>query len=145
MRRKKDETPVDLVLEWFSAFTKTIITKKEARAFLRKLPRALEELQTMNRQKTPLISAAEQKSIEKRIEKRRDRLRKVYPEVHGKVVDYITHTVTDGTLYFSVRFKDKKIFSIRYSCGMFPVATDLSDWQSGDYHIIRQYMKPIPH
>jgi uncharacterized damage-inducible protein DinB len=110
MRRKKDETPVDLVLEWFSAFTKTMITKKEARAFLRKLPRALEELQTMNRQKTPLISAAEQKSIEKRIEKRRDRLRKVYPEVHGKVVDYITHTVTDGTLYFSVRFKDKKTF-----------------------------------
>jgi hypothetical protein len=59
-------------------------------------------------------------------------------------VDFITHTVTDGTLHFSVRFKDKTNFSIRYGCDMFIAGTDLSDLRSGVYHIIREYMKPIP-
>ena len=59
-------------------------------------------------------------------------------------MEFITHTVTDGTLYFSVCFKDKTNFSIRYGCDMFVVGVDLSDWQSGDYHIIREYMRPIP-
>lgn len=145
MKRKKRETQIELVQDWFSNFTKTVITEKEARAFLGKLPRALEELQMVNKKKTPLISAAEQKNIEKRIEKRREALRKAYPEVHGKAVDYITHTVTDGTLYFGVYFKNGTSFSIRYSCQMFPVGIDLSDWKSGDYNIIREYMKPMPH
>src|SRR5207249_548169 len=43
--------------------------------------------------------------------KGREELRKVYPEVRGKVVDFISHTVTDGTLYVSVRFTDDTNFS----------------------------------
>jgi hypothetical protein len=96
---------------------------------------------------TPItpISAKEQSEIKKRIEKRHQQLRKRYPEVHGKVVDFINHTVTDGTLYFSLRFRDKTNFSLRYSCGMFVVGADISDMSAGDLEIIREYMKPIPH
>jgi len=96
---------------------------------------------------TPItpISANEQREIKKRIAKRHEQLRKRYAEVHGKVVDFINHGITDGTLYFSVRFKDKTNFSVRYSCGMFVVGADISDMSAGDLEIIREYMKPIPH
>lgn len=96
---------------------------------------------------TPItpISAKEQREIKKRVEKRHEQLRKGYPEVRGKVVDFFDHTVTDGTLYLSVRFKDKTNLSVRYSCGMFVVGADISDMSAGDLEIIREYMKPIPH
>ena len=95
---------------------------------------------------TPIapISAKGHRELEKRIRKRHKKLRKVYPEIHGKVVDFITNTIDDGTLYFTVRFKDKTSFCLRYACDMFIVGADLSDWRSGDSHIIREYMKPIP-
>jgi hypothetical protein len=95
---------------------------------------------------TPItpISTKEHRQLEKRIKKRHEQLRKLYPEVQGKVVDFITHTIEDGTLYFTVRFKDKTAFCLRYTSDMFIVGADLSDWRSGDYHIIREYIKPIP-
>jgi|KBSSwiStaDraftv2_1062776.scaffolds.fasta_scaffold472593_2 hypothetical protein len=73
-----------------------------------------------------------------------ERLRRKYPEVHGKVVDFITHTIDDGTLYLTVRFTDQTSFCVRYACDMFAVGIELSAWQSGDFHIIREYMRPIP-
>jgi hypothetical protein len=91
------------------------------------------------------ITSAEHRRLERRIKKKHEKLRRRYPEVHGKVVDFINHSVTDGTLYFSVRFKDKTNFSVRYSCGMFVVGADISDMSAGDLEIIREYMKPIPH
>jgi hypothetical protein len=90
------------------------------------------------------VTAKERKEIQKHIKERQEQQRKVYPEIRGKVVDSITHTVTDGTLYVSVRFEDKTNFSIRYACDMFVVGTDLSDMKSGNLHMIREYMKPIP-
>ncbi|MBS1867946.1 MAG: hypothetical protein JSS69_18705, partial [Acidobacteria bacterium] len=60
-----------------------------------------------------------------------------------KVVDFITHTIDDGTLYFTVRFADKTSFCLRYACDMFVASADLSDWRDGNYNIIREYMKPI--
>lgn len=56
------------------------------------------------------ITAEERTQIEKRSKQREARLRGKYPEVHGKVVDFITHTIDDGTLYFTVRFTDKTSF-----------------------------------
>jgi hypothetical protein len=91
------------------------------------------------------ITSAEHRRLERRIKKKHEKLRRRYPEVHGKVVDFINHNVTDRTLYFSVRFKDKTNFSVRYSCGMFVVGADISDMSAGDLEIIREYMKPIPH
>jgi hypothetical protein len=95
---------------------------------------------------TPItpISAKQHRELDKRIKKSRERLRRRYPEVHGKVVDYISHSIDDGTLNMSVCFKDKTIFSYRFACGIFIVGADIADWKTGNYDIIREYMKPIP-
>ncbi len=90
------------------------------------------------------VSAKERRKINQRIKKRYERLRKRYPEVHGKVVDFISHSIEDGTLYFHVRFKDKTGFSLRYACTMFVVGADICDAKTGDLEIIREYMRPIP-
>ena len=81
--------------------------------------------------------------METRSKLREARLRRKYREVRGEVVDFITHTIDDGTLYFTVHFMDQTSFCVRYVCDMFAVGAELSDWQSGDFHIIREYMKPI--
>lgn len=70
--------------------------------------------------------------------------RKRYPEVRGKVVDYIRDSVYDGTLAVTVAFKDQTAFTLRYACQVFPAAADLSDWKTGNMEMIREYMKPIP-
>ena len=92
---------------------------------------------------TPL-STKEHRKLDARIKKKYERLRRRYPEVHGKVVDHIRHCIEDGTLYFTVRFKDKTEFGLRYACNMFLVGAELEDMKTGDYEMIRQYMKPIP-
>jgi len=90
------------------------------------------------------VSAKELKELGERVKQRYDALRRKYPEVHGKVVDFISHSVEDGTLYISVRFKDKTEFSLRYACHMFVAGADISDVKTGNFEIIREYMKPIP-
>ena len=67
-----------------------------------------------------------------------------YPGVQGKVVDYISHSIDDGTLCVNVCFNDKTLFSLRFACDISIVSADLSDWKTGDYEMIREYMKPIP-
>jgi hypothetical protein len=67
-----------------------------------------------------------------------------YQGVQGKVVDYISHSIEDGTLCMNVCFNDKTLFSLRFACDMSIVSADLSDWTTGDYEMIREYMKPIP-
>lgn len=67
-----------------------------------------------------------------------------YPGVQSKVVDYISHSIDDGTLCVNVCFKDKTLFSLRFACDMSIVSADISDWKTGDYEMIREYMKPIP-
>jgi hypothetical protein len=88
------------------------------------------------------LSTMERKVIEKRLYCRYAALRKKYPEVHGKVVDFISHSVEDGTLYFTVRFTDKTAFSVHYQCDLVAVGAELSDWKTGDLKMIRLYMKP---
>lgn len=90
------------------------------------------------------ITSKERKKLHKLMKKRLGLRRKKYPEVRGKLVDYITHFVDNGTVFFTVWFKDKTAFSLRYGCDLFIVGADFSDWKIGDDRIIRQYMKPIP-
>jgi hypothetical protein len=90
------------------------------------------------------ITAKERRDLGKSIKKKYDRFRRRYPEVHGRVVDFITHSIEDGTLYFTVRFKDKTDFSLRYACDMFVVGADFSDFKTGDFEMIREYMRPFP-
>src|SRR5258708_14358257 len=90
------------------------------------------------------ISPAEHRRLKRRIKKKYDRFRRRYPEVHGKVLYFITHSIEDGTLYFTVRFKDKTDFSLRYACDMFVVRADFCDFNTGDFEMIREYTSPIP-
>jgi|SRR5580700_9331018 hypothetical protein len=90
------------------------------------------------------ISAKERRKLNKRVKKHIERLRRRYPEVDGKVVDFISHSIEDGSLYFTVRFKDKTDFSLRYACEMFVVGADICNVRTGDYEMIREYMRPVP-
>ena len=90
------------------------------------------------------ITPEERKKLHKLMKKRLVMRRRRYPEVRGKLVDYITHFIDNGTVFFTVWFKDKTAFSLRYGCDLFIVGADFSDWKTGDDHIIREYIKPIP-
>ena len=94
---------------------------------------------------TPMtpVSANERGEIDKRIKKRDERFRRRYPEVHGRTVDFITHSIEDGVLYFTVRFKDNTDFSLRYACDMFVIGADFCRVKTGDFEMIREYMRPI--
>ncbi len=67
-----------------------------------------------------------------------------YPDLQGKVLDYVSHSIDDGTLCVNVCFSDKTLFSLRFACDISIVSADLSDWKTGNYEMIREYMKPIP-
>jgi hypothetical protein len=67
-----------------------------------------------------------------------------YPGLQGKVVDYVSHSIDDGTLCVNVCFNDKTLFSLRLACDISIVSADLSDWKTGNYEMIREYMEPIP-
>jgi hypothetical protein len=92
---------------------------------------------------TPLTSR-ERKKLHKLMKRRLDIRRRKYPDVRGKVVDYISHSIDDGIFCVNVCFKDKTLFSFRFACEMLIVGADLSDWKTGNYEIIREYMKAIP-
>ena len=85
------------------------------------------------------ISAAEHRRLEKRIKKKHEKLRRRYPEVHGKKVDWISHGYEEGYLYFNVRFTDGKNFSISCSPAITTDFVDFSDMKTGDDVIIREY------
>lgn len=94
---------------------------------------------------TPItpITAEKSKELDRRIQKRKGELRQRYPEVHGRAVDYISHSIDDGTLFFNVAFKDKTLFSLRFACEMHIVGADFMDTRTGDLEVVREYMKPI--
>ena len=85
------------------------------------------------------ISAREHKRLEKRIKARHEKLRKKYREIHGKVVDWISHNVEDNSLYVNIRFKDKTDFSLRFSPRIELDYVDLSDSSTGDFKLVREY------
>jgi hypothetical protein len=85
------------------------------------------------------ISAAEHRRLDRRIKKKYEKLRKRYREVHGKRVDWISHWVEEGILFFTVRFTDGKCFSVTYSPCVILDSVDFSDMSSGDEVILKQY------
>ena len=87
------------------------------------------------------ISPAEHRRLERRIKKKYEKLRRRYPEVHGKKVDWISHWHEEGYLSFNVRFTDGKNFSILCSPTIVTNVVDFSDVKTGDSVIIREYYK----
>lgn len=85
------------------------------------------------------ISAREHQRLEKRIAARDEKQRKKYPEIHGKVIDWISHGVDDNSLFITVRFKDKTQFCLRFVPQIATHYVDLSDISTGDFKMIREY------
>jgi hypothetical protein len=85
------------------------------------------------------ISVAEHKRLEKRIKKKHEKLRRRYPEVHGKKVDWISQTFEEGLVFFNVRFMDGKNFSITCHPVIVTDTVQFSDMKTGDDVIIREY------
>jgi hypothetical protein len=85
------------------------------------------------------ISAAEHRRLDRRIKKKYEKLRKRYREVHGKRVDWISHWVEEGILFFTVRFTDGKCFSVTYSPCFILDSVDFSDMSTGNEVILKQY------
>src|SRR5260221_2005757 len=54
------------------------------------------------------ISPAEHRRLDKRIKKKYEKLRRRYPEVHGKKVDWISHWHEEGYLSFYIMVTDGK-------------------------------------
>lgn len=61
--------------------------------------------------------------MDRQIKKKQKTLRKKYPEVHGKEVDWISHGYENEYLFLNVRFIDGKNFAI--VCGS-TIVTDLA-------------------
>src|SRR5258708_17269148 len=78
------------------------------------------------------ISPAEHRRLEMRIKKKHEKLRRRYPEVHGKKVDWISHFHEEGYLSFNVRFTDGKNFSILCSPTIVTNVVDFSYVKTSD-------------
>src|ERR1700674_5130217 len=88
------------------------------------------------------ISVKQRKILEEKIKKRYERLRSRHPEVHGKIVDWVSHSlVEDGSLYVSIRFMDKTEFSLQFSAKILTDSIDLSDVSTGNFKMIREYYR----
>ena len=87
------------------------------------------------------ISAAEHRRLDSRIKKKHEKLRKRYPEVHGKKVDWISHWHEEGLCVFEVRFTDGKNFSVVCHGEIVTDNINLSNVKTGDEVIIREYYK----
>jgi len=87
------------------------------------------------------ISSAEHRRLERRIKKKYEKLRRRYPEVHGKKVDWISHWHEEGLCFFDVRFTDGKSFSVTCRPVIVTDSIDLSDWKTGDEVILREYYR----
>src|ERR1700722_17518595 len=79
----------------------------------------------------------ERVKIAKRLTKRYERLREKYPEVHGKVVDFVTRPRTERW------FTDKTELTLRYRIRMLASGAVLFDVKTGDLDLIRRYIRPI--
>ena len=87
------------------------------------------------------ISAAERRRLDQRIKKKHEKLRRRYPEVHGKKVDWISHWHEDGLCFFDVRFTDGRNFSITCHPIILTDVIDFSDMKTGDQEIIHEYYR----
>ena len=64
-----------------------------------------------------------------------------YPGVHGKVVDFVDHNFSEGTLYIHVRFIDKTELCWQVEAMLTLREADLTNWKTGDLKHIRTFAR----
>lgn len=84
-------------------------------------------------------AARRRREIDERAKKCHERLRKSYLEIHGKVVDWISHSFEEDSLFVTIRFMDKTEFSLQFSNKLLIDSVDLSDMSTGNFEMIREY------
>jgi len=87
------------------------------------------------------ISPKEREILAQKIKQRHDRLRNRYREIHKKVVDWVSHSVEQGSVYVCLRFKDKTQFALQFSPQILTDGIDLSDMSTGNFKMIREYYR----
>ena len=87
------------------------------------------------------ISPKEREILAQKIKKRHDRLRNRYREIHKKVVDWVSHSVEQGSVYVCIRFMDKTEFSLQFSPQILTDGIDLADMSTGNFKMIREYYR----
>ncbi len=93
--------------------------------------------------KTKKITAKERAKLDIEIEKRKDKLRRQFPEIHGKLLDYVTHSYDDGWLYITLNFTDGTNFSLDFTFNepaIVPKLIDFGKYVDGDYENICTYL-----
>lgn len=83
----------------------------------------------------------EHRRMARRIRKRHETLRLRYKEIRGKKVDWVSHCIQDGCLYFTVRFMDNTALHLQVSPELVVGSLELSDWSTGDDKILRTYYR----
>ena len=86
-------------------------------------------------------TAEEHRRIDRRIRKRDEKLRRRYREIHGKKVDWVSRSIEDGRLYFTVRFTDKTALHLQVKPELVVEGRELSDWSTGDDKVLRTYYR----
>lgn len=87
------------------------------------------------------ISPKEREILARKIKQRHDRLRNRYREIHKKVVDWVSDSVEEGSVYVCIRFMDKTEFSLQFSPQILTDSIDLSDMSTGNFKMIREYYR----
>jgi hypothetical protein len=77
--------------------------------------------------------------IAERVKKCHERLRNRYLEIHGKVVDWVSHSFEEDSLFVTIRFMDKTECSLQFSPTIVMNSVDLSDLATGNFELIREY------
>ena len=85
------------------------------------------------------ISSKERARIKQRVESRNERLRKRYPEVHGKTLDFVSYAVEEQTLFITLRFDDGADFSLRFTCELSMEGAELCEVKDGNFRVLRHY------
>jgi hypothetical protein len=89
--------------------------------------------------KSKRVSKKKLKRITRGIKYREERWRKLYPEVRGKVVDWVHMWSEEGILWFSVQFQDGTNFAASHTAEFRQFTCEYSDRKSGDVIVLKEY------
>ena len=87
------------------------------------------------------ISPKEREILAQKIKQRHNGLRNRYREIHKKIVDWVSHSVEQGSVYVCIRFMDNTEFSLQFTPQILTDSIDLSDMSTGNFKMIREYYR----
>jgi hypothetical protein len=80
-------------------------------------------------------------ALERRVRARQQAKRQRYPEVHGRMVDWIHHVYLpdERVFIFSVRFTDGKEFTLTLSPSLETTSADFTEWKDDEEVVLKEY------